>query len=497
MSTPVIDLADEAPAPGERPAEHATTRIDRDVVVIGAGITGLVAARRLVEAGRTVAVLEARDRVGGRTWSQTIDGSFLELGGQWISVEQTALKALLAELGKETFSRYRDGNSVYLGPDGERRAFTGSFPVGDETLAEIDRLVAALDALAAELDVDAPWDHPRAGELDRMPFGSWLASLSDDEEAIRIVDHYIAAGMLTKPSHAFSVLQAMLMVASAESFENLIDEGLLLDERVVGGMQSVSEQIAAELGDEVVHLSTPVRRIEWSATADGAPGEVVAIGDGLRVHARSAVIALPPNLYSTIDYVPALPRLQQVAHQHQSMGLVIKAQAAYERPFWREEGLSGTGFGSRELVCEVYDNTSPHEERGTLVGFIAGARAEEAWALPEAERRQAVLDSFAAYFGDEARHPLAFFLSDWGSERYTRGAYASSYDLGGLSRWGHLQNRPVGPLYFASSDIQGAGYMHVDGGVRIGSDTARRIDAGFASSGAMSPEAALVGVAAE
>ena len=457
----------------------APEQLDRDVVVIGAGISGLMTARRLVEAGHTVAVLEARDRVGGRTWSQEIDGSFLELGGQWISVEQDALKALLDELGKETFSRYREGDSVYIAPDGERSEFSGAFPVDASTLAEVDRLVAALDALAAEMDVDAPWAHPRAAELDRVPFGTWLASLTDDEQAIRIVDHYIAAGMLTKPSHVFSVLQAMLMVASAETFENLIDEGLLLDERVVGGMQSVSEQIAAELGDDVVRLSTPVRRVEWASAGDGAPGHVVAIADDVRVCARFAVVAVPPNLYSTIEYVPALPRPQQVAHQHQSMGLVIKAQAAYERPFWRESGLSGTGFASQELVCEVYDNTSPHESRGTLVGFIAGERAEEAWALPEAERREAVLASFAAYFGDDAKDPLAFYLSDWGGEQYTRGAYASSYDLGGLSRWGHLQNQPVGPLFFASSDIQGAGYMHVDGGVRIGTGTAARIRTSF------------------
>ena len=462
------------------------TRIDRDVVVIGAGITGLVTARRLEQAGRTVAVLEARDRVGGRTWSETVDGSFLELGGQWISAEQTALKDLLAELGKQTFSRYRDGDSVHLSSSGERRTFSGSFPVGEATLAEIDRLVEALDALAAGLDVDAPWAHPRAAELDRIPFASWLASLTDDEQAIRIVDHYIAAGMLTKPSHVFSVLQAMLMVASAENFENLIDENLLLDERVVGGMQSVSQQIAAELDAGTLHLSAPVRRLEWTASqegGDGVPGSVVAHTDDVEVHARYAVVAVPPNLYATIEYAPALPRLQQVAHQHQSMGLVIKAQAAYDRPFWREQGLSGTGFGSEQLVCEVYDNSSPHETRGTIVGFIAGPRAEEAWALPEAERRQAVLESFAAYFGDEALSPLAFYLSDWGSEQYTRGAYASSYDLGGLSRWGHLQNQPVGPLFFASSDIAGAGYMHVDGGVRIGSDTARRIREGFAAAG--------------
>jgi putrescine oxidase len=446
----------------------APIELDRDVVVIGAGISGLMTARRLVEAGHSVAVLEARDRVGGRTWSQEIDGSFFEIGGQWVSSDQEALKALLVELGKETFPRYRDGDSVYLARDGERRTFRGEFPVSSSTLGEIGRLVAALDALAAEMDVDAPWAHPRAAELDGIQFSTWLAWLTDDEEALRIVDHYIGAGMLTKRSHTFSVLQAMLMVASAETFENLIDEGILLDARVVGGMQSVSEQIAFELGD-AVFLGAPVRRLSWDASS------VVAFGDGVTVRARFAVVAVPPPLYSRISYEPALPRPRQVAHQHQSMGLVIKVQAAYDRPFWRSAGLSGTGFASHEVVCEVYDNTAPHEERGMLVGFVVSERAEEMWALSDEDRKRTILESLTAYFGPEALDPVAFHLSDWGSEEWTRGAYASSYELGGLSRWGHLQNEPVGPIYFASSDIQGAGYMHVDGGVRIGNATARRI----------------------
>jgi len=474
----VNDLSPSATSRDARGGDGGVT-LERDVVVIGAGISGLMTARRLVEAGHTVAVLEARDRVGGRTWSDTIDGEFFEIGGQWVSSDQDALKALLKELGKQTYSRYRDGNSVYVTREGERREFRGDFPVDAATLREIDRVVAALDELAAQIDAATPWEHPRAEELDNTQFSTWLASLTDDREAVRIVDHYIAAGMLTKPSRTFSVLQAMLMVASAEKFEHLIDEGILLDERVVGGMQSVSEQIADELGAGVVHLSTPVRHLTWTDAGDGRPAHVVAAGDRVTVQAQYAVVAVPPNLYSTIDYAPALPRMRQIAHQHHSMGLVIKAQAVYETPFWRERGLSGTGFASHERVCEVYDNTLHGQEHGTLVGFIVSERADETWALSEDERKQAVLDSFAAYFGEDARKPLAFYLSDWGSEQFTRGAYAASWDLGGLSRWGHLQNQPVGPIFFASSDIQGAGYLHVDGGVRIGSDTAARIAAGF------------------
>lgn len=456
---------------------HSGPTIERDVVVIGAGISGLMAARRLVQAGHTTAVLEARDRVGGRTWSRTIDGEFFEIGGQWISSDQDALKDLLAELGKSTFPRYRRGNSVYIGQDGERREFTGDFPVPDATLQQVNQLVHTLDALAAEIDPAAPWEHPHAADLDAIPFATWLASNSDDEEARRIVGHYIAAGMFTKQSHSFSVLQAMLMVASAGKFEHLIDEGILLDERVVGGMQSVSEQIADELGPDVVYLSAPVRQVGWSDAGDGMPSAVTAVSDRVTVRARFAVLAIPPNLYNTINYQPPLPRIQQVSHQHQSMGLVIKAQAVYETPFWRENGLSGTGFASHERVCEVYDNTVADHPHGTLVGFVAGVKVEETWALPDDERQAAILESFAAYFGKEAKRPLAVYLSDWGTEEFTRGAYGASWSLGGLSRWGHLQNRPVGPIFFASSDIQGVGYMHVDGGVRIGTVTAGRIDA--------------------
>lgn len=281
--------------------------------------------------------------------------------------------------------------------------------------------------------------------------------------------------MLTKPKHSFSLLQAIFFGASAGSFENLVDEDILLDKRVVGGMQSVSIRIAEELGPDNVFLDNPVRELHWEDSGEGAPATVIAITDHIRVSARHAILAVPPNLYSRIQYVPALPRTQQVAHQHHSMGLVIKVHASYDRPFWREQGLSGTGFGYYNVVQDIYDNTNHGDERGTLVGFIVERDAEKVWALPEKERRETILNSLAEYLGDEARNPLAFYLSDFGAEEWTRGAYGTSYDLGGLSRWGATQNQPVGPIFFASSDIQGFGYQHVDGAVRIGQDTAARI----------------------
>lgn len=451
------------------------TTIERDVVIIGAGPTGLVAARRLQQAGVRVAVLEARDRVGGRTWSDVVDGAFLEIGGQWVAPDQTALLALIDELGKETYPRYREGRSVYIAPSGERREFDEALPVSERTRAEIARLIGLLDELTAEIGAEEPWAHPRAKELDTVPFDAWLRSHSDDQEAIDNVSLYAAGGLLTKPAYAFSTLQAVLIAASVGSYSHIADEDFILDRRVVGGLQSVSVQLAAELGADTVFLDNPVRTLEWQDAGPGRPASVQAVADQVTVLAKHAVVAVPPNLYSRISYVPPLPRTQLIAHQHHSQGLVIKVHAVYERPFWREAGLSGTGFGPRHLLQELYDNTNHGEERGTLVGFIVNERAEQTWALPEQERRRTVLEGIAAYVGPEALEATTFYLSDFGAEEWTRGAYGTSYDLGGLHRWGAIQNDPVGPVYFASSDLAGAGYQHVEGAVRIGEATAQRI----------------------
>lgn len=441
-----------------------------DVVIVGAGPTGLSAARRLQAAGRSVIVLEARDRVGGRTWTNHIDGQMFELGGQWISPDQTAILDLVHELGKETFARYKDGESVYIAPDGEKTVYSGDmFPVGESTQAEMTRLTGILDDLAARIRPEAPWAADDAEELDTISFHHWLRAQSEDELACANIGMFIAGGMLTKPATAFSALQAILMAGSAGSFSNLVDDHFILDRRVVGGMQSVSEQMAEELGEGTVRLDSPVRRVQWT------PETAVVSTDDSSISAGQVILAIPPNLYSRISYEPHLPRLQQIFHQHQSMGLVIKVHATYPTPFWREMGLSGTGFGAGRLVQEIYDNTNYEEEQGTLVGFISDVKADAMFALDEESRRKAILESIAEFLGPQALEPEVFYLSDFGSEEWTRGAYATSYDLGGLHRWGQFQNDPVGPLHFASSDIAAQGYQHVDGAVRIGRHTAEKI----------------------
>ncbi|TFD27438.1 flavin monoamine oxidase family protein [Cryobacterium cryoconiti] len=453
--------------------EHSVSIIERDIVIIGAGAAGLTAATELRKAGLTVAVLEARDRVGGRLHTDEIDGAMLEIGGQWVSPDQDALKETIAELGLETFARYREGESVYINAEGERTRFEGEiFPVSADTEREMVALISTLDELVAQMDPDRPWAHPRAVELDQISFRRWLEEATDDEEARDNISLFIAGAMLTKPAHAFSTLQALLMAASAGSFSNLVDADFILDERVVGGLQRVPILLAEKLGDDVF-LSQAVRTVRWSEAG------VSVLTDDLEVRARRVIVAVPPVLYTRISFDPPLPRRQQMMHQHLSMGFVIKVHAVYETPFWREDGLSGTAFSPYELSHEAYDNTNFGDARGTLVGFVSDEAADGVFTMSAEERKQRILTSLSHYFGEKALTPVVYYESDWGTEEWTRGAYAASFDLGGLARFGADLRTPVGPIFFSCSDLAGKGYQHVDGAIRMGRETAAEIVAGL------------------
>ena len=443
--------------------------IEADAVVVGGGIAGLAAANRLVDEGLDVLVLEARDRVGGRLWNTELGGEANELGGEWVAPYHGRLHELLPELGIELFPAYRDGDDVYVDEDGRaHRHSGGEGGLGTSSERALEKADAKLDALAKELDPEAPWAHPRAREWDTVTFDEWLRREVADEVARENLRSYLADGFLTKPAHAFSLLQGLWAIAGAGGTYELFAPEQCLAYRVVGGSQLIPIRLAGRLGDRVV-LESPVRTVRWNE--EGI--EVDAAGGVVR--ARHAIVAVPPNLAGTIRFEPALPAWRMQLHQAASQGAVTKFLAVYDHPFWREDGLSGEGFAPHQFVRELYDNTPPSASVGVLCTFLPGEQADEAARMTPERRRTAVLEGLAAFVGPEALRATDLVETDWAAEEWTRGAYAATFGIGGLTRYGPGLRRPVGPIQWACSDIAGVGHMHMEGGVRSGEAAAAAV----------------------
>ena len=276
---------------------------------------------------------------------------------------------------------------------------------------------------------------------------------------------WLAGGFLAKPAHAFSLLQGLWMIAGAGGTFELFEPDQCLAQRVVGGSQMIPLRLAERLGERVV-LDAPARAIRWS-------DEGVEIdADSVTVRARSAIVAVPPNLANVIRFDPVLPGWRLRLGQALSQGSINKVLAVYERPFWREDGLSGQGFAPYELVRELYDNSPPSASAGVLCTFLAGENAERASRLGADERRRAVLEGMAKYVGPHALEPVDFIETDWSAQEWTRGAYGTSFGPGGLTRFGDDLRRPVGPIQWACTDIAGVGHIHMEGAIRSGRQAA-------------------------
>jgi monoamine oxidase len=451
-----------------------------DVVVVGAGIAGLVAAREVARKGRSVLVVEARKRVGGRVLNHYLTekqrgAQVIESGGAFIGPTQDHIAALAQELGIPTFLEYNTGHSVYVSSTLGRMEYPGTVPPDPTILADAALLLQQIDSYAAEIDVAAPWAHPRAVEWDSMTLGQWIHANAVNASGIEtLIACWTQPGFGADPGELSFLFTLWYVACSGNqankgTFSRNSDTANGAQERrFVGGSQRVPLKLAKQLGD-IVALRAPVRRIVQK-------GHRVHVRTGRgTVVARRVVVAAPPPTVLDIGFHPGLPADRRALLTSVHMGKLMKCDAIYPTPFWRAAGLNGFGISDHGAARAVFDNTPPSGGPGVLLAFVGGSTWRTYGAMTKDQRRAAVLQGFADMFGEQALHPTDFVEHDWTEERWTRGGPTAIHGPGTLVPHGPAIRRPLGRVHWAGTETATYWSGYMDGAVSSGQRAAAEV----------------------
>ncbi len=439
-----------------------------DVIVIGAGLSGLTAAGALKSNGADVVVLEARDRVGGRTHTVELDGVHLDLGGQWLAPDQHRMQQLCRDLGVETFPQFHTGEKI-LDLAGHLSRYSGAIPsLAPHLLLLMQAALSTVDRKTKKVHPRAPWSARNATGLDAETVEGWARKRIPSQRVRDLMTVGTRVIFGAEPAE-ISLLQFLSYSAAGGGFLHLAEiEGAAQETRFVKGAQQVANSIATHLGD-TIHLEHPVTRLVHgeSVTAHTPVGSFTG---------RRALVCVPPNLAARIDFEPGLGHRSAIQNRY-VMGQTIKCHVLYDEPFWRKSGMSGEVVATHGPISVVFDNSPADGSCGALLAFSVGSAGLALGSKSESDRKAVVIGQLQRWFGPKARDVRAYIDRDWAAERFTGGCPVASPVPGALVTYGPALRAPVGSIHWAGTETSERWTGYMEGAVLSGERAAAEVAA--------------------
>ncbi|XP_077436379.1 amine oxidase [flavin-containing] [Vanacampus margaritifer] len=445
-----------------------------DVIVVGGGISGLSAAKLLLESGLSPVVLEARDRVGGRTFTvQNKETKWVDLGGAYVGPTQNRILRLAKQYGVKTYKVNEEEDLVHY-VNGKSTSFKGSFPPTWNPLVKLDfnNLFRTFDKMGKEIPREAPWKAPHAEEWDHMSMQQLIEKICWTSATRRFATLFVNVNVTSEP-HEVSALWFLWYIKQSGGTLRIFSTTNGGQERkFVGGSGQISECMARELGDRV-KLQSPVCRIDQSGDM-----VVVETTDKQTYMAKYVILAIPPCLNQKIHFSPELPPLRNQLINRVPMGSVIKCMVYYKENFWRKKGLCGSMVIEEEgaPIGLTLDDTKPDGSVPAIMGFILARKCRKLCGLTKEERFKKICESFSrALDTEEALHAIHYEEKNWCEEEYSGGCYTTYFPPGILTQFGRVLREPVGRLYFAGTETATVWSGYMEGAVQAGERAAREI----------------------